>query len=266
MTKTVQGCDSSKGIIGKDIMNRSPVTYTLWLASANAAAVEAASIHGCQGITIDMEHGVFDRSDVDRLILLARESGLQSFVRVAEPTRIAVQHPLDSGATGVIIPHVDSLDHARELTAYAKYPPMGDRSVGGGRTFGYGGSDEAFFAAENVRVRCYPMVETVGALEDVEAILALDCVDGIFLGPADLNMARGRKGEFGAADAQDRSHVAETCRKAGKVFGMNVYTIEDMEASRDIGLTFAALLDDVAALLDGYGRVVSDARRIIEDA
>ena len=247
-------------------MNRSPVTYTLWLASANAAAVEAARIHGCQGITIDMEHGVFDRSDVDRLILLARESGLQSFVRVAEPTRIAVQHPLDSGATGVIIPHVDGLDHARELTAYAKYPPMGDRSVGGGRTFGYGGSDEAFFAAENVRVRCYPMVETVGALEDVEAILALDCVDGIFLGPADLNMARGRRGVFGAADAEDRSRVAEACRKAGKVFGMNVYTIDDMEASREIGLTFAALLDDVAALLDGYGRVVSDARRIIEGA
>ena len=47
---------------------------------------------------------------------------------------------------------------------------------------------------------------------------------------------------------------------------MNVYTIEDMEASREIGLTFAALLDDVTALLDGYGRVVTDARRIIEGA
>ena len=266
MAKTVQGCDPSKGIIGKDIMNRSPVTYTLWLASANAAAVEAARIHGCQGITLDMEHGVFDRSDVDRLILLARVAGLQSFVRVAEPTRIAVQNPLDSGATGVIIPHVDNFDHAREVTAFAKYPPMGDRSVGGGRTFGYGGGDEAFYAAENARVRCLPMVETIGALEDVDAILALDCVDGIFLGPSDLNMARGRKGVFGAADAGDRSHVAQACREAGKDFGMNVYTTGDMEASREIGLTFAALTDDVAALLDGYGRVVVDARRIIEGA
>ena len=173
-------------------MRESTVTYTLWLASANTAAVEAANIHGCEGITIDLEHGVFDRSDVDRLILLARESGLFSFTRVAEPSRIAIQNSLDSGASGVIIPHVENLHHAREVTGYAKYPPMGDRSVGGGRTYGYGGGNEAFYASENGRVRCYPMVETIGALEDVDAILELECVDGIFLGPADLNMARGR--------------------------------------------------------------------------
>ncbi len=244
-------------------MRESTVTYTLWLASANTAAVEAANIHGCEGITIDMEHGVFDRSDVDRLILLARESGLFSFTRIAEPSRIAIQNSLDSGASGVIIPHVENLHHAREVTGYAKYPPMGDRSVGGGRTYGYGGGNEAFYASENGRVRCYPMVETIGALEDVDAILELECVDGIFLGPADLNMARGRGGTFGADDAEDRRRVAEACRKAGKDFGMNVYTKDDMEASREIGLTFAALIDDVAALLDGYGRVVREARRII---
>ncbi len=247
-------------------MGASSLTFTLWLASANAAAVEAAKIHGCEGITIDLEHGVFDRSDVDSLILLARESGLLSFARVAEPSRIAIQNALDSGASGVIIPHIDDLGHAREVTGYAKYPPMGDRSVGGGRTFGYGGGGETFFASENARIRCYPMVETAGALEDVDAILELDCVDGIFLGPADLNMARGRRGTFGPEDAADRRRVAGACRAAGKDFGMNVYTTEDMEASRELGLTFAALIDDVAAVIDGYGRTVGDARRIIGGA
>ena len=76
-------------------------------------------------------------------------------------------------------------------------------------------------------------------------------------------MPLGRGGTFGADDAEDRRRVAEACRKAGKDFGMNVYTKDDMEASREIGLTFAALIDDVAALLDGYGRVVREARRII---
>lgn len=238
-------------------------TYTLWLASPNPAAVEAARLTGCHGVTLDLEHGVFDRGDVDRLILLARESGLSSFCRVAEPTRIAIQHPLDSGASGAIVPHVENLAHARELASYAKYPPLGDRSVGGGRTFGYGGADEGFYAEENRRTRFYPMVETVGALNDVDAILELDGVDGVFLGPSDLNMARGRRGAFGEADAVDRRRVAEACAAAGKDFGMNVYTEDDMEAARDIGLTFAALTDDVAALIDGVGRVVAAAKATI---
>jgi len=240
------------------------VTYTLWLASANPAAVEAAALTGCHGITLDLEHGVFNRGDVDQLILLAREAGLQAFCRVSEPTRIAIQQPLDSGATGVIIPHVENLEHARELASYAKYPPAGDRSVGGGRTFAYGGlGGTGFYTKENRRVRCYPMVETVGALEDCEAILKLRTVDGIFLGPADLNMARGRKGSFGKDDAADRKRVADACMASGKAFGMNVYSKDDMKASRDIGLTFAALTDDITAMIDGVQRVVKDAKKTI---
>ena len=187
-------------------MKQRKVNYTLWLATANLAAVEAAKATGCHGITLDLEHGVFGRESVDALALLAHEAGLACYARVAEPTRIAMQQVLDSGADGVIIPHVDNLEHAREVTSYAKYPPMGDRSVGGGRTFG---------------------------------------------------------GVFGREDAADRKRVAQACMATGKDFGMNVYSRDDMRASRDIGLTFAALTDDVTALIAGVGDVVGDARKII---
>jgi 4-hydroxy-2-oxoheptanedioate aldolase len=249
--------------MAKQTMKQRKVNYTLWLATANLAAVEAAKATGCHGITLDLEHGVFGRESVDALALLAHEAGLACYARVAEPTRIAMQQVLDSGADGVIIPHVDNLEHAREVTSYAKYPPMGDRSVSGGRTFGYGGVGKNFFAAQNRRVRCYPMVETTGALADVEAILKLKTVDGIFLGPFDLNMASGRGGVFGREDAANRKRVAQACMATGKDFGMNVYSRDDMRASRDIGLTFAALTDDVTALIAGVGDVVGDARKII---
>ncbi|MBN33234.1 MAG: 4-hydroxy-2-oxovalerate aldolase [Rhodospirillaceae bacterium] len=250
--------------MAKPSLKSRKVTFTFWLSNPSTAAVEAAKITGCDGITLDLEHGAFDRTDVDRLNLLAHESGLKCFSRVAEPTRIAIQQSLDSGADGVIIPHVENLAHAAELADYAKYPPLGDRSVGGGRTFGYGGlGGPKFYAAQNRRVRCYPMVETVGALNDVVAILKLKTVDGIFLGPADLNMARGRKGVFGRADSADRKRVSDACMAAGKDFGMNVFSRDDMRASRDIGLTFAALTDDVSALIAGVGAVVDDARKII---
>ncbi len=238
-------------------------TYTLWLASANAAAVELAKLLGYDGITLDLEHGVFNRESADRLILLARQSGLKSFARIAAPTRIDIQHVLDSGADGVIIPHVDSLEHARELSSYAKYPPAGDRSVGGGRTWKYSAPPKGWTLAENRRVRCYPMIETSGALAEVDAILALKNVDGVFLGPFDLNMSRGRKGTFGAADVADRKRVAGAAVAAGKDWGMNVYSAKDMKAAHDLGLTFAALSDDINALSEAMTRIIADARRII---
>jgi len=112
-------------------------------------------------------------------------------------------------------------------------------------------------------VRCYPMVETSGALADVDAILGLPTVDGVFLGPFDLNMSRGRKGSFGKDDAADRKRVADAAVKAGKDWGMNVYSHDDMKASRALGLTFAALTDDITALSEGLARTIADARRII---
>lgn len=238
-------------------------TYTLWLSSANTPAVELAKLLGYDGITLDLEHGVFNRESADRLILLARQSGLKAFARVAAPTRIDIQHVLDSGADGVIIPHVDNLEHARELASYAKYPPAGDRSVGGGRTWKYGAPPKGWTGIENRRVRCYPMVETKGALADVEAILKLPTVDGVFLGPFDLNMARGRKGTFGKDDAADRKTVADAAVAAGKDWGMNVYSADDMKASRQLGLTFAALTDDITAMSEALTRTIADARRII---
>jgi len=238
-------------------------TYTLWLSSANAAAVELAKLLGFDGVTLDLEHGVFNRESADRLILLARQSGLKSFARIAAPTRIDIQHVLDSGADGVIIPHVENLEHARELATYAKYPPAGDRSVGGGRTWKYAAPPAGWTLAENRRVRCYPMIETAGALADVDAILAMKNVDGVFLGPFDLNMSRGRKGSFGKDDVADRKHVAAAAVKAGKDWGMNVYSEADMKASRELGLTFAALTDDITALSEALTRTIADARRII---
>ena len=238
-------------------------TYTLWLSSANTPAVELARLLGYDGITLDLEHGVFNRESADRLILLARQSGLKAFARVAAPTRIDIQHVLDSGADGVIIPQVENAEHARELASYAKYPPSGDRSVGGGRTWKYGTPPKGWTGAENRRVRCYPMVETSGALADVEAILKLKTVDGVFLGPFDLNMARGRKGAFGKDDVADRKTVADAAVAAGKDWGMNVYSQDDMKASRQLGLTFAALTDDITAMSEALTRTIADARRII---
>ena len=238
--------------------------HALWLATANTAAVELAKLHGYDGICLDLEHGAFNRADVDLLFAMTRGMRLKSFARVAAPERIEIQQALDSGADGVIIPHIDDLEHAALVTGYAKYPPLGDRSVGGGRTWDWGDPPKGWVAKENRRVMCMPMIETAGALADVTKILDLPTTDGLFLGPFDLHMARRPKEPLGSpGDLKDRDRVARAANKAGKIWGMNVFSEDDMKAAKRLGLGFAALVDDVAALSMTLERVIADSRRII---
>ncbi len=238
--------------------------HALWLVSANTAAVELAKLHGFDGICLDLEHGAFNRADVDLLFTMTRGMRLKGFTRVAAPERIDIQQALDSGADGIIIPHIDDAEHAARVTGYAKYPPLGDRSVGGGRTWDWGDPPKGWVAKENRRVMCMPMIETAGALADVDEILGLKTTDGLFLGPFDLHMARRPKEPLGSAgDLKDRDRVARAANKAGKVWGMNIATEDDMKAAKRLGLGFAALIDDVAAMSMSLERVIADSRRII---
>jgi 4-hydroxy-2-oxoheptanedioate aldolase len=118
---------------------------------------------------------------------------------------------------------VRDLAHAQEVTEYAKFAPRGTRGVGYGRTQRYQGANNSFFKTENQQRHCYAMIETAQAFADTAAIAALPCVDGLFVGPANLSMARGR-GAFSASDADlaDLRHIAATAimrESAGRARG-----------------------------------------------
>ena len=244
----------------KAMEHRVQPLFMHWMMTPSTVALELARNHRFHGVCLDLEHGAFGRESVDRLILLARSLGLKSFARVAAPTRIDIQQVLDSGGDGVILPHIDDLDHAREICATAKYPPLGTRSVGGGRTWGWGDPPPRWVSRENRRVQCYPMIETAGALAAVDDIAALPTADGLFLGPADLNMSMGRGGTMGADDAADLATVARAARRAGKHWGMNVYSQADRKVGKRHQMRLAALSDDVTVLDAGLAEIIADAR------
>jgi len=117
----------------------------------------------------------------------------------------------------VVIPHIASAEHAEEVTAFAKFPPLGDRSFAGGRTTGYGGFTDAWVAEQDAHTRCLPMIEDAGALDDITEILALDTVDGVFVGPSDLSLRR-KRGAYSReeGDFADLKTVADAAAAAGK--------------------------------------------------
>ena len=151
-----------------------------------------SALVGYDIVVLDMEHGVIAPDAADLLVAHGRRLGLRVYSRVAAPERVPVQKALDSGADGVILPQIAGASHARSAAAFAKYPPLGSRGIGFSRTMDYGVVEAGFTDGENGRTRCFVMIETPGALADCQEIAALATVDGLFVGPGDLSLTRGR--------------------------------------------------------------------------
>lgn len=224
-----------------------------WLERANLAACEIAALVGYELVVIDMEHGAIGTEALDHIVAHCRASRLTCFVRVAAPDRLLIQQALDFGADGVILPQIIDVVHAAEVAAYAKYPPQGSRGVGYSRIMRYGGIEDGFFEAENQRTICHMMIETPGALRDVKAIADLDTVDGLFIGPSDLSMTRGR-GPFrlSAADADDFRSVAEAARGAGKELGLPTPSRAGYDLAVEVKARYVTVSDDLSALKAGF--------------
>jgi 2-dehydro-3-deoxyglucarate aldolase/4-hydroxy-2-oxoheptanedioate aldolase len=235
-----------------------------WLERPSLAACEIGKLVGYTAVVLDMEHGAIGEETCDAIIALCRALRLRSIVRVAASSRLLIQQALDYGADAVMLPQLENLAHAREASAYAKYPPLGTRGIGYSRTMNYGAytaTDDAFFGAENKRTECHAMIETAGALDDVEAIARLPTVDCLFVGPSDLSMARGRGSfKFAEGDRADFARVATAARANDKKFGLPAPGIGAFTLATDLGASYATVCDDITALRTGLEKGLEVAR------
>lgn len=224
----------------------------VWLSTAHQAMMEIAYDIGFRDVVLDVEHGLFDLEALDRIIALGNALGMRMHAKVLGPQAIPIQQALDMGAFSVIIPHIGDVAHAREVTKSAKYPMLGTRSFSGTRPARYVGGGDAYFEGENTRTKCYPMIESAAALDDVEAILALPTVDGVFVGTSDLSLDSGR-GAYKQAAEDDAAlvRIAGAALEAGKPWIMPAWTKRDRERSAALGCPLQVVADEYGSLYDG---------------
>lgn len=229
----------SSPLIGVGIRTNSP-----WVCEALAAV-------GYDLLWIDAEHSSLSPESIDGLILLSRALGLKTYVRVTVPGRTQIQQVLDAGADAVVLPQVRNLAHAKEWAACAKYPPLGIRGMGTPRNLSFGDAPTGYVESENSRTKCFVMVETPGALCDVEAIAALPTVDGLFMGPYDLSLTRGR-GQYMAskADWLDADTISNAARSACKLLGMQAFSQEGLQRAVDYGAAVVTAGDEFSIVAD----------------
>lgn len=163
-----------------------------WLAIPNAFSAEMYSQCGWDSVTVDMQHGVQDYLSCVACFqgIAASGSGATPMVRVPWNEPGIIGKVLDAGAYGVICPMVNTPQEAANLVQYSKYPPHGTRSNGPIRAGAYGSSGN-YQATANDEILVIPMIETKQAIENIQAILDVPGIDGIYIGPSDLSFSYG---------------------------------------------------------------------------
>ncbi|MCP3731057.1 aldolase/citrate lyase family protein [Sphingomonas sp. MG17] len=228
-----------------------------WLSTTSPMMVELAKDFGFTRLVFDLEHGLFDQSALDLFTPFCRAMGFEVYAKVLGPNAPAIQQALDFGADGVIIPHVEGIEHAREVTGFAKYPPLGTRSYAAGRIVTYGAPPPGFFEDSNARIKCYPMVESAAALADIGSIAQLPTVDGLFVGPTDLALSCGRQRyAFDDADRAALAAIATAARAAGKPWIMPAWTEGERRFSREHGVGWMVTLSDHGVARGGFAGAV----------
>ncbi len=226
--------------------------HAVWLSTPHHQLVEIAFGLGCRRFVLDIEHGYFELDATDKVIALIRAFGARVYAKVLGPETIAIQQALDMGCHGVIIPHIGSADHARAVTAAAKYPPNGRRSFSGTRPARYDAVTQDYYTREDAGTECLPMVESAEALAEIEAILALPTVDGVFVGPSDLSLSRGR-GAYAKTDADfdDLRRIAVAAKAANKPWIMPAWAPVERALARELGAAWQVTVDEYGALWTG---------------
>ncbi len=157
-------------------------THGLWSLLPGAVTAEVLARSGADYVVIDLQHGAVSEADLPGIAAAVRAAGSVPLVRTRSASFPDIGRPLDLGAHGVIVPNIRDAEHAREVVASARYAPDGGRSIG--RLSG--GSDQPLVVL---------MVETATALDDLDDLLAVDGLDGIYVGPGDLSLSLGLTGD-----------------------------------------------------------------------
>ena len=224
-------------------------------------ATEILGALGFDFVVIDEEHAPFDRMATDAALLAARAVGIAALVRVQNTANIL--SVLDSGATGVLVPHVATAAHAREVAAACRYQGGRRGYSGSPRHAGYGASGmwKTVEAADAVTT-VIAQIEDPEALDEIDAIAAVDGIDALFIGRGDLSVALGAK----SSDAPEVRSAVERIGKAARTADkpVCVFVGGQAEASwlRDQGATAFVVASDQSFIRKAGAQALAEMRSL----
>jgi 2-keto-3-deoxy-L-rhamnonate aldolase RhmA len=237
--------------------------FGTFLGLGSPTAAEICGRAGFDWVIIDLEHGAGHESDLLASLHAVGSTPTTALVRPRSADRLRIGRVLDLGAHGVMIPRIDLPAQAAEAISFMRYPPEGTRGLAlSTRGAGLGELSHAEVRGVNQRIVGIIQIESPSAVEHATEIAAIDGVDVLFVGPADLTHSMGIPGQFDHADyIAALTRVVAAANGAGKATGILLRDATALPRHLELGFRFVGIGSDGAFVADGARTVVAAARR-----
>jgi 2-dehydro-3-deoxyglucarate aldolase/4-hydroxy-2-oxoheptanedioate aldolase len=240
---------------------RQGATFGSFLASGSDVIADVMGSAGFDWLLVDLEHGAGVEGALFAQVSALRSHGLPTLVRVESPDRIRIGRVLDLGVDGVMVPRVDSAGMAADVVSATRYPPTGQRGVAvSTRAAGYGGTSVAGLP-DIPPPLVVLQIETAEGVHHVDSIAAVEGVDSLFVGPADLSVSLGVPGETAHPLMYDAmTRVLEATRAHDRIPGIMAGTVADAQRFLGMGFRLVAVSSDVSLLSRAACSLVASLR------
>jgi len=224
----------------------------LWSSLSSNYSVEVIAGAGFDWILLDTEHSPADLENLLTQLQAAAPYPAHPVVRVPWNDMVTMKRVLDIGAQSLLVPYVSTAAEAKSAVSYTRYPPAGVRGVAGTTRATRFGRVKDYAKRAHEEICVLVQVETEAALDNIEAICAIDGVDGVFIGPADLHASMGHTGEIANPKVKPLIDQAiRRIRKCGSAPGILTPSDADARHWLECGALFVAVGADVGILARG---------------
>ena len=250
-------------------MRKNPVKQALrsgqpsvgtWLSLGNITAARFLARAGFAWLTVDIEHSLVDWETATHIFASVADAGCTALARVPANRHDHIKRVLDNGAHGIVVPMVNSREEAQAAVAAAKYPPVGNRSVGGAvHALNFDATANDYYARANDEILVVLQCEHITAVENADAIFSVPGIDAIFVGPNDLAASmRSPDGKppSGEAATHVMKRILDACRRNKVAPGLHTTSADEARVRIDEGWQFIAVASELRFMLNAADDVV----------
>ncbi|MCK9479633.1 MAG: aldolase/citrate lyase family protein [Firmicutes bacterium] len=247
----------------KDILNHE-IKVGGWIQIGSPVSGEILAKAGFDWIAIDLEHTEIELKDFTNIMRGISRYNVFPMARVCKNSTISIRKCLDCGAKGIIVPLINTKAEAESAVRACKFPPDGVRGFAFARANEWGVGFDEYAKTANDEIVVMIMIETKEAVENIEEIVSVEGVDGVFIGHYDLSGSYGVPGETEhtyITEAKDK--VLRACKKYNKVIGQHIVlpTEENVKIAVESGYTFLALGIDTVFISAGAKTALNMVKR-----
>jgi 2-keto-3-deoxy-L-rhamnonate aldolase RhmA len=236
-----------------------------FIKSPSTHATEIFGALGYDFVVIDEEHAPFDRAITDVLVLAARASNLASIVRVSSDDPAKILSALDCGATGVLVPHVASVEKAQQLAAAGRYRGGRRGYSGSPRAGGYGATPMWQLVEEQDASACViAMIEDPEALEHIDEIAAVDGIHALFIGRGDLTVSLQAKSPADPKVQDAVKRIIAAARRANKPVLVMVGSAAEAKGFADLGASAFIISSDQGQMRRAAAQSLAEFKQLVQ--